>query len=126
MLWYHLLMCYKQSNVSFAAWPVLCITYLLIRNATKIINSRPALCNLMDDLMKEIHYCFTLLKYLCSWILDLKMKNEENMPFRAKFWHQLRATLIRNVLRKKRNKRHMMKVTMYRLGLLQGRIIHLK
>ena len=32
------------------------------------------------------------------------------MPFRAKFWQQLRATLIRNVLRKKRNKRHMMKV----------------
>ena len=32
------------------------------------------------------------------------------MPFKAKFWHQLRATLIRNVLRKKRNKRHMMKV----------------
>ena len=41
------------------------------------------------------------------------MKNEENMPFRAKFWYQLRATLIRNVLRKKRNKRHMMKVNMY-------------
>ena len=38
------------------------------------------------------------------------MNTEENMPFKAKFWHQLRATLIRNVLRKKRNKRHMMKV----------------
>ena len=35
---------------------------------------------------------------------------EENTSFRAEFWSQLRATLIRNVLRKKRNKRHMMKV----------------
>ena len=35
---------------------------------------------------------------------------EENTGFKAEFWSQLRATLIRNILRKKRNKRHIMKV----------------
>jgi hypothetical protein len=39
------------------------------------------------------------------------MEGEPSPPLTASFWRQLKSTLVRNLIRKKRNKRHTLRVS---------------
>jgi hypothetical protein len=39
------------------------------------------------------------------------MEGELSPPFTASFWTQLKSTLVRNLIRKKRNRRHTIRVS---------------
>jgi len=41
------------------------------------------------------------------------MEGEPTVALTAPFWTQLRATLLRNLIRKKRNKRHTLRVSTF-------------
>ena len=52
------------------------------------------------------------INYYCRHLPPVKVMvgDDRPSPLTAGFWPQMRATLIRNILRKKRNKKHTLRV----------------